>query len=259
MFHRLAWSTAAAPSFAGGRRLRRPVPPVADAGTPVIWLPPRRLRTRPRTSQGSATRSTPSVPTTFASTIRPGRRPSPDVKTHLAVRLGRLVRGPAGTAPSSSSTRLHEHRAAVSPRRSSARCDGQLLGEPGDVGEPLGDDVGVQLVVVAGRLGAVLVGVAEDADGVEPRAGEEALQLGQVGLGLAGEAHDEVGARRRPAAPCRGWCRAVRGTGRCRRSGASRAARRARSAGRTGRSTGATFGVEVRTSMSPGRISAGCR
>lgn len=71
---------------------------------------------------------------------------------------------------------------------------GELLGQLGDVREPLRDDVGVQLVLVADRLGALLVGVAEDADGVEPGTGEEAFQLRQVGLGLAGEAHDEVGA-----------------------------------------------------------------
>lgn len=69
---------------------------------------------------------------------------------------------------------------------------GQLLGELGDVREALRDDVGVQLVLVTDRLGAVLVGVAEDTDGVEARAGEEAFQLGHVGLRLTGEPHDEV-------------------------------------------------------------------
>ncbi len=63
------------------------------------------------------------------------------------------------------------------------------------MGEPLRDGVGVELVLVAEGLGALLVGVAEDADGVEAGAGEEAFQLREVGLGLAGEADDEVGAR----------------------------------------------------------------
>ena len=48
----------------------------------------------PRRSN-SATRSTPSVPTTFASTIRPGARPALCSEDHLAVGLGRLVRGAA--------------------------------------------------------------------------------------------------------------------------------------------------------------------
>ena len=43
-------------------------------------------------------------------------------------------------------------------------------------------------------LGAVLVGVAEDTDRVEPRLDEEPLELGDVGLGLTGEADDHVGA-----------------------------------------------------------------
>lgn len=77
---------------------------------------------------------------------------------------------------------------------------GELLGELGDVGEAFGDGVRVQLVLVADRFGALLVGVPEDADGVEPGAGEETLQLGEVGLRLAGEADDEVG----PGAGLRG-------------------------------------------------------
>ena len=44
-----------------------------------------------------------------------------------------------------------------------------------------------------GRLGAVLVGVAEDTDGVEPRRDQEPLELGQVVVGLAGEPDDDVG------------------------------------------------------------------
>ncbi len=48
---------------------------------------------------------------------------------------------------------------------------GQLLGQRGHVGHPVGDLVLVELVLEALRLGAVLVGVAEDADRVEPRLG----------------------------------------------------------------------------------------
>lgn len=71
---------------------------------------------------------------------------------------------------------------------------GQLLGQPGNPRQPLGDHIRVDLVLVRGGLGAVLVGVAEDADGIEPGLGDEALQLRQVALALAGEADDEVGA-----------------------------------------------------------------
>ena len=42
------------------------------------------------------------------------------------------------------------------------------------------DDVGERR-----RLGAVLLGVPEDADGVQARLGEERLELGEVVLGLA--------------------------------------------------------------------------
>lgn len=71
----------------------------------------------------------------------------------------------------------------------------QLLREPGDVRQAFADGVLVQLARVGHRLGALLVGVPEDADGVQPGLGEEALQLGEVRLGLAGEADDEVGPR----------------------------------------------------------------
>jgi hypothetical protein len=52
-------------------------------------------------------------------------------------------------------------------------------------------------------LGAVLVGVPEHAHGVEPGADEEALELGDVGLGLAGEADDDVAADGRVGSPAR--------------------------------------------------------
>lgn len=64
---------------------------------------------------------------------------------------------------------------------------GELLGQLRDVGEAFGDDVGVELVLVSDGLGALLVGVTEDTDGVQPRSGQEALQLGEVRLGLPGK------------------------------------------------------------------------
>ena len=47
----------------------------------------------------------------------------------------------------------------------------------------------------ADRVGALLVGVAEHADRVQPGGGQEPLELGDVVLGLAGEADDDVAAR----------------------------------------------------------------
>ena len=94
-----------------------------------------------------------------------------------------------------------------------------------------------ELAVVRRRLGAVLVGVAEHADHVEPRLGEEPLQLRQVVLGLAGEADDDVGPQPGRPGLRRGPSRPARGTGRCRRTGASGAAPWRCCAGTTGRST----------------------
>ncbi len=53
----------------------------------------------------------------------------------------------------------------------------ELLDEAGEAVEPLGDDLGGQLAGIPLRLGAVLVGVAEDADDVEACLGEEGLEL----------------------------------------------------------------------------------
>src|ERR1700684_335035 len=64
----------------------------------------------------------------------------------------------------------------------------ELVGEVGQFLDPPGDLVGGQLPGQGCRLGAVLVGVAEDADGVEPGVGQELLQLRHVVLGLAGVA-----------------------------------------------------------------------
>ena len=113
------------------------------------------------------------------------------------------------------------------------------------------DDL-VELAVEAGGLGAVLVGVAEHPDRVEPGRDQEALELGDVGLGLAGEADDDVGAdaglgRRR--ADLR---RAARGSARCRRSGASGAARGALACWKDRSKYGATPGVVAMTSTSAG-------
>ena len=69
----------------------------------------------------------------------------------------------------------------------------QLIGQASELLDPAGD---LRLVQVAGqrrRLGAVLVGVAEDPDRVQLRVAQEQLKFSQVVGGLAGEADDEVG------------------------------------------------------------------
>ena len=74
------------------------------------------------------------------------------------------------------------------------------------------------------RLGALLVGVAEDPDGVQAALGEEALELGDVVLGLAGEAEDDVGAEAGVRRERTGALDQRPGSRRCRRTGASGAA-----------------------------------
>jgi hypothetical protein len=88
---------------------------------------------------------------------------------------------------------LHEHlhRRADAAGRAVL---GDVLGETGDALDPGGDLDGIDLVGQVESLRAVLVGVAEHADGVELGLGEERLELGEVLLGLAREADDDVGA-----------------------------------------------------------------
>lgn len=178
---------------------------------------------------------------------------------HLAIGFGSLVRRAADRdlAVLLRLHGLHQHLEGLAdPLLGPLR--GQLLGQLGDVGEALRDGVGVELVLVADRLGALLVRIPEDADRVEAGTGEEAFQLGEVGLGLAGEADDEVGAGTRLGALLRMVSRSSR------KRSVSPKRRMARSTPgaecwKERSKYGATFGVEVRTSMRPGRISAGWR
>ena len=71
---------------------------------------------------------------------------------------------------------------------------GELLDQVGHVRGAGPDLVLVELVVVRRGLGAVLVGVAEHADHVEPGRDQEVAERLEVLLGLAGEADDHVGA-----------------------------------------------------------------
>src|ERR1035437_9318083 len=69
----------------------------------------------------------------------------------------------------------------------------ELVRQVRKVLDPARDLLAGQLPGEGGRLRAVLVGVAEDPDGIEPGLGQEALQLLDVGIGLAGESDDEIG------------------------------------------------------------------
>src|SRR5580692_6033945 len=103
-----------------------------------------------------------------------------------------LVRG-AAFVPAVAEHLLHQNFDRLAhPVRGALRHD--LLGEAGELADPAGDLILVHLVRrgEGGGLGAVLVGVAEDADRVEPRLAQEQLELAQVGGGLPGEADDEV-------------------------------------------------------------------
>ncbi len=144
-------------------------------------------------SRGETTRSAPSVPTTTAATRSPTARPAPRSTHALAVGVGGLVRGPPGALEVLVLGRLDEHLDLGADALLGA-LGHQLVGQRGDPRHPRGDRLRGQLAVIALGLGAVLVGVAEHADRVEPRRGEEGLQLGDVVLGLAGEPDDHVAA-----------------------------------------------------------------
>ena len=195
------------------------------------------------------------------STIRrsPGSSPAaPDPRRGRVrpVHLRALVRRP----PSRRRRPPRPGRARRSPTRAGRPLAGQLV-PPGPQrrSSPGLDLVGRHLRLQRGRLGAVLVGVAEDADGVQPRAVQEVAS--RPGRPRSRRGSRQMTLERMPGlgAVAADRCRAGPGSSRCHRSGASGAARRGRSAGRTGRSTARPSAVEVRTSTRPGRISAGCR
>ena len=81
-----------------------------------------------------------------------------------------------------------------------------------------------QLAVEAGSLGPVLVGVAENPDGVQARRGEKLLEDLDVGLGLAREAANDVAPDARTGRPLPDGVEQIRGTGRRYRTGAFDAA-----------------------------------
>ena len=141
------------------------------------------------------------MPTTTAGTRSPtwgAGAPSRDAHDGDAVDVGTLEVGPADDGAVLVVDLLDEDDDALADALLGA-LGVELLDEAGEAVEPLGDDLGGQLAGIPLGLGAVLVGVAEDADDVEARLGEEGLELGEVGLGLAGEADDDVAADRRPA------------------------------------------------------------
>ena len=78
---------------------------------------------------------------------------------------------------------------------------GELLDEPGNEAPAPLDLVGLKVSVERLGLGALLVGVSEDPDDVEPGRFEESAELGEVRLGLAREAHDDIRADARQRRP----------------------------------------------------------
>src|SRR5215471_6955146 len=107
------------------------------------------------------------------------------------VDLRGLVRGAAGV-PAVAVLLLDEHIQDLA-HAIGGSLGHELVGQVRQILDPPGDLVGRQLAGQRRRLGAVLVGIPEDPDRIEPGVGEETVQLLHVGLGLPGEAHDEVG------------------------------------------------------------------
>ena len=120
-----------------------------------------------------------------------------------AVDLGRLVRGaPLGGAGHASSSSTSTSTSSPTPVLGALRRPARRPGRS-TRSTRVATTSSSSLPSSVGGLGAVLVGVAEDADRVQPGRGEEPLQLGDVVLGLAREPDDDVGpdarlGRRRP-------------------------------------------------------------
>ena len=121
----------------------------------------------------------------------PACRPRGASRTRRLRAPGAAARPSYSPSPSSSST---SDPSIVSPDPVGGPLRHELLGQVGELAPPGGRSRPRPAWPVRRRgLGAVLVGVAEDADRVQPRLAQEQLELGQVGGGLAGEADDEVG------------------------------------------------------------------
>ena len=108
-----------------------------------------------------------------------------------AVHVRSLVGGPADDVPVGQV--LDQYDDLVADALLGA-LRGQLLDQVDDVRGAGAHLVLAQLVVVGRGLGAVLVGVAEHPDHVEPGLDQEVAQGLEVALGLAREADDDVGA-----------------------------------------------------------------
>ena len=139
-----------------------------------------------------ATRSAPSVATTTAATRSPTR-----VRARGRAGWCRRPRDPGGRRgprprPSRRPTRRARRRR--SPIRSSARSAVSCSTRSVTCSTRARISSSSSLPSNACRLGAVLVGVAEDAGDVEPGGDQEVAEGLQVVLGLAGEADDHVGA-----------------------------------------------------------------
>ena len=160
---------------------------------------------RASTSSAVATRSMPSLPTTRQRTRSPGRRVrSAGSRRRRCVTLPSTSGAWCGPRPlnvpvgrSIEVVRLPGRRPAPAARcRSGPRRAARSAPRPATVTRSTRSAM-TSSSSLSGRSrgrGAVLVRVAEYADGIHPGADQERLQFGQVVLGLAGEADDDVGA-----------------------------------------------------------------
>ena len=157
-----------------GTRSRRSARSRARSPWARSGCPGRRARRAHRAATGSRTRSrttprrsTPSVPVTVTSTRSPIGQP---VRVELGhpVHLGALVIGPADRHRGAAVgvDLVHQHAQHATDSLLGALRD-QLVGQIGDPGPALLDQVDGQMMIEPNGLGALLVGVAEDADRVQ--------------------------------------------------------------------------------------------
>ena len=119
--------------------------------------------------------------------------PGATLEHALPVYLGGLVGGPAGALEVLVLGRLDQDLDLGSDPVLGPLRD-QLVDQRGNSLHPDPHLLDRHLVRISGGLGAVLVGVAEHTDRVQPGLAQERLQLGQILLGLPREADDHIAA-----------------------------------------------------------------
>src|SRR6185312_9478583 len=198
-------SVADAPQNAASAANRQPVPPCTrqntKTGTRKILTTVSTLATLTRpTGAGAGTAAPRGLGPDASFTTVTGSRASDQIGAHgLHHPCGHEVAGSERTVGEQRRRPVHVRclvrGAALVPAVAALFDQHRLLDEAGELADPAGHLVLVKLDAVGERrgLGAVLVGVAEDPDRVQPGLVQEQLKLPQVLGRLAREADDEVG------------------------------------------------------------------